>query len=116
MVSMCSRLRNREDNTPCPWQVPKSRDTHTCCIVVGHPLHPGDTHLIVVFMFQVPATDGALASGVRGVGAFLGGLCDTAFDLEGRETRVSEGEEGAGPDPCMYTPPPNGGEGSPLGV
>lgn len=51
MVSMCNRLRNREENTPCPWQVPKSRDTRTCCIVVGHPFHTGDTHLIVVFMF-----------------------------------------------------------------
>ena len=49
------------------------------------------THLVVILVLQVPAADGALTSGVGGVWTFLGSLCDSAFDLGGRET-ASEGE------------------------
>lgn len=45
------------------------------------------THLIAILVLQVPPADGALARGVRGIWTFPGSLCDTAFDLGGRERK-----------------------------
>lgn len=43
------------------------------------------THLIAIFVLQVPPADGALARRVRGIWTFLGSTCDTTFNLGGRE-------------------------------
>lgn len=59
-----------------------------------HDLRDMHTHLITIPVLQVPPADGALARGVRRMWTFLGSLCDTAFDLGGRERqRVREGAE-----------------------
>ena len=56
-----------------------------------HGLQDMHTHLITILVLQVPPADGALARRVRRMWAFPGSLCNTAFDLGGRERpRVRE--------------------------